>query len=40
MSELKFVGQRKYTDEDLEKILGRNALRMLHDGWGRRTSHA
>jgi microsomal dipeptidase-like Zn-dependent dipeptidase len=40
MSELKSTGQRKYTDEDLEKILGKNALRVLHEGWGRKTSHA
>jgi microsomal dipeptidase-like Zn-dependent dipeptidase len=40
MSELRSSGQRKYTDEDLEKILGKNALRVLHDGWGRKTSPA
>jgi membrane dipeptidase len=40
VSELKSAGQRKYTDEDVEKILGKNALRVLHEGWGRKHSPA
>ena len=28
-------GQRKYTDDDIENILGQNTLRVLRDGWGR-----
>ncbi|HVO68668.1 MAG TPA: membrane dipeptidase [Aggregatilineaceae bacterium] len=40
MSELKSTGQRKYTDEDVEKILGKNALRVLRDGWGRKHNPA
>jgi membrane dipeptidase len=29
--------RRNYTPDDLENILGRNALRMLREGWGRRS---
>ncbi len=29
--------RRKYTSDDLENILGRNALRVLREGWGRRS---
>jgi len=30
--------RRKYTPDDLENILGRNALRVLREGWGRRSA--
>jgi microsomal dipeptidase-like Zn-dependent dipeptidase len=34
-SELKWHSQRRYTDGDIENILGHNALRVLRTGWGR-----
>lgn len=40
-SELPYLTQRlvaeNYGEEEIEKILGGNALRVLHDGWGKRT---
>ncbi|MCZ7538764.1 MAG: dipeptidase [Anaerolineae bacterium] len=29
--------RRRYTNQDIENILGANALRMLREGWGKRT---
>ncbi len=29
--------RRRYTDRDIENVLGANALRMLRDGWGKRS---
>lgn len=29
--------RRRYTDQDIENILGGNALRMLHEGWGKQS---
>lgn len=34
-SEIKWPSQRRYTDGDIENILGKNALRVLREGWGR-----
>lgn len=34
-SEYRVSGARKYTDQQISKILGGNALRMLEAGWGR-----
>jgi microsomal dipeptidase-like Zn-dependent dipeptidase len=34
-SEYSVTGQRKYTDEQIKKILGGNAVRVLMEGWGK-----
>ncbi len=30
------MSRRKYSDEDIENILGKNALRVLREGWGKK----
>jgi microsomal dipeptidase-like Zn-dependent dipeptidase len=35
VSEYTAAGQRKYSDTDVNKILGDNALRVLETGWGK-----
>jgi len=35
LAEIRSTRQRKYSDQDIENILGANALRMLREGWGR-----
>ena len=37
MSEFKSLNERKYSDKTIEKILGGNAMRVLLDGWKKKT---
>jgi membrane dipeptidase len=37
MAEMLSLSQRKYTDEDIRKIIGENALKVLREGWGKKT---